>query len=74
MTVRNGNVRGFGQLGISLTGVGNIVDGVNASENRASGIFVWTGTVSNSTSSRNMGAGFVCFAGQVKHTTGLAYF
>jgi hypothetical protein len=69
MTVRNGNVRGFGQLGISLTGVGNIVDGVNASQNRASGIFVWTGTVSNSTSSRNMGAGFVCFAGQVKHTT-----
>jgi hypothetical protein len=56
MTVRNGNVRGFGQLGISLTGVGNIVDGVNASQNRASGIFVWTGTVSNSTSSRNMGA------------------
>lgn len=69
MTVRNGNVRGFGQLGVSLTGTGNIVDGVNASENRASGIFVWFGAVSNSTSNRNMGAGFVCFAGQVKHST-----
>jgi len=69
MTVRNGNVRGFGQLGVSLTGTGNIVDGINASENRASGIFVWFGAVSNSTSSRNMGAGFVCFAGQVKHAT-----
>jgi len=51
MTVRNGNVRGFGQLGVSLTGTGNIIDGVNASENRASGIFVWFGAVSNSTSS-----------------------
>jgi hypothetical protein len=69
MTVRNGNVRGFGQLGVSLTGTGNVVDGINASENLASGIFVWFGAVSNSTSSRNMGAGFVCFAGQVRHAT-----
>ena len=68
MTVRNGTVRGFGQLGVTLTGTGNIVDGVNASENLASGIYVWYGTVSNTTSSRN-GAGFVCFAGQLKHNT-----
>jgi hypothetical protein len=67
-TVRNGTVRGFGQLGINLTASGNIVDGINADENRAAGIFVWYGTVSNSTSSRN-GGGFVCFAGQLKHNT-----
>jgi hypothetical protein len=66
ITVRHGTVRGFGGLGVGLTGVGNIVDGVNASENMASGIFVWYGTVTKSTSSRNLGAGFVCFAGQVK--------
>lgn len=69
ITVRNGTVRGFGLLGVSLTGTGNIVDGINASENLASGIFVWYGTVSNTTSSRNMAAGFVCFAGQLKHNT-----
>jgi hypothetical protein len=67
-TVRNGTVRGFGQQGINLIAPGNIVDGVNASENRSIGIFVWYGTVSNSTSSRN-GAGFVCQAGQLKHNT-----
>ncbi len=69
ITVRNGTVRGFGQLGVNLTEIGNIVDGVNASENLASGIYVWYGTVSNTTSSRNGAGGFVCFAGQLKHNT-----
>ncbi len=71
MTVRNGTVRGFAQLGVSLTGIGNIVDGINASENIASGIFVWYGTVSNSNSTRNAAGGFVCFARQLKHNTSL---
>jgi hypothetical protein len=66
ITVRHGTVRGFGLLGVGLTGIGNIVDEVNASENMATGIFVWYGTVTRSTSSRNLGAGFVCYAGQVK--------
>ena len=65
-TVRNGSVRGFGLLGVGLTGVGNIVENVNASENLATGIFVWQGTVNKSTSSRNAAGGIVCFAGQVK--------
>ena len=66
ITVRHGTVRGFGGLGVGLTGVGNIVDEVNAAENMATGIFVWYGTVTKSTASRNFGSGFVCFSGQVK--------
>lgn len=69
ITVRHGTVRGFGLSGVGLTGIGNIVDEVNASQNMGSGIFVWYGTVTRSTSSLNLGAGFVCYAGQVKDSS-----